>query len=230
MVALYRLANLLLPLSALFNKTQGASVQDDSTGEEVHRLHEPLDMKQHVETVIAIASDLLEKAGVDKDTQGQIVETIRVEVEAWTEQVKEDFERDPIKTTAIAAFNAAIFINPGIVFGPALKVIGFGKYIRAGALATKWQSRIGRVRPSSLFSFLQSAGAGGRAAGVMNNIARGGMFAQKATQWFQGGNRDSDEDGPRAKLQCEEQEGKDVKYGEKRQQDDKCDLQAQPHV
>lgn len=74
------------------------------------------------------------------------------------------------KTVATAAavgvgVGAAAWWGPGIVLGAlgfGLGALGFGSGgVKAGSLAALWHSSIGNVSAKSLFSILQSAGAGG---------------------------------------------------------------------
>ncbi|KAL1792833.1 hypothetical protein ACET3X_009340 [Alternaria dauci] len=54
-----------------------------------------------------------------------------------------------------------------------LAPIGFGMAgVTAGSAAVAWQSIIGNVPAGSLFSFLQSAGAGGQALGYLQTMCQ----------------------------------------------------------
>lgn len=95
------------------------------------------------------------------------------------------------KTVATAAavgvgVGAAVWWGPGIVLG----ALGFGSGgVKAGSLAALWHSSIGKVGAGSLFSILQSAGAGGAKAGSLFSILKsaGAAGTTSAGSKFAGG-------------------------------------------
>ncbi|KAH8801371.1 hypothetical protein F5884DRAFT_862071 [Xylogone sp. PMI_703] len=81
------------------------------------------------------------------------------------------------------AVNGAVIIAPGILWVPALGVVGFGPGgIGAGTWAAGIQSGIGNVAAGSVFATMQSAGAGGAGAAVLNTaVQAGGLLTTAGT-------------------------------------------------
>ncbi|KAI1313676.1 hypothetical protein F5Y03DRAFT_337388 [Xylaria venustula] len=104
-------------------------------------------------------------------------------VEAWVAQALEDIESDPIRTVLRAAedvANTVIFVFPGLIWGPILNLLGFGlEGIGLGTAAAAIHSAIGTASAYSPFSYLQSAGAGGYGAAVMDALVRGGILVKE---------------------------------------------------
>ncbi|KAF2745916.1 hypothetical protein M011DRAFT_527419 [Sporormia fimetaria CBS 119925] len=89
------------------------------------------------------------------------------------EQAKDWIIENPKKAAVIGGCLVAPPIA-GTIIGPALGFVGFGPGgVAAGSAAAVWQARIGNVVAPSVFSFLQSAAAGGAGATVVNGTAVG---------------------------------------------------------
>ncbi|KAI0975981.1 hypothetical protein F4678DRAFT_209606 [Xylaria arbuscula] len=104
-------------------------------------------------------------------------------VEAWVAQALKDIESDPIGTIIRAArdvTNTVAFVFPGLIWGPILNLLGFGLGgIGLGTAAAAIHSAIGTASAYSPFSYLQSAGAGGYGAAVMDAFVRGGILVKE---------------------------------------------------
>ncbi|KAF3903172.1 hypothetical protein ABW21_db0209469 [Orbilia brochopaga] len=82
-----------------------------------------------------------------------------------------------IKKVAVGTAIAGTLVGGAALMAPAaIGLLGFGSAgVGAGTFAAGWQASIGLVPAGSLFAFLQSAGAGGAALGVISQIAVGGI-------------------------------------------------------
>ncbi|KAI1739577.1 hypothetical protein F4680DRAFT_448955 [Xylaria scruposa] len=108
-------------------------------------------------------------------------------VRAWAAQADEDLHRDPGGTILRAAWDVTKFgivIAPGLLWGPALNLLGFGMGgIGQGTAAAAAHSVAGTVAARSPFALLQSAGAGGYGVAVMNTLTRGGVLLFEGGRW-----------------------------------------------
>ncbi|KAI0855214.1 hypothetical protein F4860DRAFT_52024 [Xylaria cubensis] len=89
---------------------------------------------------------------------------------AWAAQADEDLHRDP-GGTILRAWDAAKFaivIAPGLLWGPALNLLGFGT---------------GGVGSGSAAAAAQSARAGGYGVAVMDAVTRGGVLLFEGGKW-----------------------------------------------
>ena len=92
------------------------------------------------------------------------------------------------KTTRRIVTGAVVAPVAALLAPVALTAVGFGAAGPvAGSLATVWQASIGNVVAGSSFAFLQAAGMGGGAAGVLGWVAAGvgavaGAAAATATE------------------------------------------------
>ncbi|KAI1754076.1 hypothetical protein F4782DRAFT_61420 [Xylaria castorea] len=106
---------------------------------------------------------------------------------AWVAQADEDLHRDLGGTILRAAWDVTklgIVMAPGLIWGPALNLLGFGVGgIGQGTAAAAAQSAAGIVAARSPFAFLQSAGAGGYGVTVMNTLTRGGVLLFEGGKW-----------------------------------------------
>ncbi|KAI8945006.1 hypothetical protein F4801DRAFT_584836 [Xylaria longipes] len=105
---------------------------------------------------------------------------------AWVAQLEENLHTDPGGTILRAAWDVAkvgILMAPGLVWGPALNLLGFGTVIGPGTTASAAQSVLGPVAARSPFAFLQSAGGGGYGVAAMNTLTRGGVLLFEGLKW-----------------------------------------------
>ncbi|KXH50306.1 hypothetical protein CSAL01_09262 [Colletotrichum salicis] len=117
-----------------------------------------------------------------------------------------DWMRENPGTTAsygLSASSLAVLAAPALVAAPALGLAGFGSQgIVAGSAAAGIQAGIGNVVAPSLFATLQSAGAAGYGAAVVNGVIQTGAgVSATAFAWWgvakkkEGGKTDKEEDG-----------------------------------
>ncbi|KAJ2989357.1 hypothetical protein NUW58_g3506 [Xylaria curta] len=108
--------------------------------------------------------------------------------EAWAAQAGEDLKKDLGGTVLRAIWDVAragAVMIPGLIWGPALNLLGFGmEGVGRGTAAAAMQSAIGTVAAYSPFAFLQSAGAGGYGATAMDTLTRGAVLAFKGGRWI----------------------------------------------
>ncbi|KAK5707438.1 hypothetical protein LTR17_020675 [Elasticomyces elasticus] len=93
-----------------------------------------------------------------------------------------DYIRNNPKDTAYHVIQGVVFFTPGSVYGPLLKVSGFGRLgHRAHTLATAFQKAYGGAVPAgSWLSSLTSAGMGGRGRITLDRITRLGALTAGA--------------------------------------------------
>ncbi|KAI9781000.1 MAG: hypothetical protein M1839_006439 [Geoglossum umbratile] len=88
--------------------------------------------------------------------------------------------RDEIKAhlyrTAPRVTNGIVFLAPGLVTGPTPWSMGF---CSAGPVAA-YQATVGNIPASSLFAYLESAGAAGYGAAGVNAVARASAILSEA--------------------------------------------------
>ncbi|KAK1656456.1 hypothetical protein BDP81DRAFT_389231 [Colletotrichum phormii] len=116
-----------------------------------------------------------------------------------------DWMRENPGTTAcygLSASSLAVLAAPALVAAPALGLAGFGSQgIVAGSAAAGIQAGIGNVVAPSLFATLQSAGAAGYGAAVVNGVIQAGAgVSATAFAWWGAkkkdcGEIDKEEDG-----------------------------------
>ncbi|KAL2884165.1 hypothetical protein SGCOL_000103 [Colletotrichum sp. CLE4] len=116
-----------------------------------------------------------------------------------------DWMRENPGTTTcygLSASSLAVLAAPALVAAPALGLAGFGSQgIVAGSAAAGIQAGIGNVVAPSLFATLQSAGAAGYGAAVVNGVIQAGAgFSATAFAWWGAkkkdrGEIDKEEDG-----------------------------------
>ncbi|KAK1700908.1 hypothetical protein BDP55DRAFT_625174 [Colletotrichum godetiae] len=116
-----------------------------------------------------------------------------------------DWMRENPGTTTcygLSASSLAVLAAPALVAAPALGLAGFGSQgIVAGSAAAGIQAGIGNVVAPSLFATLQSAGAAGYGATVVNGVIQAGAgFSATAFAWWGAkkkdrGEIDKEEDG-----------------------------------
>ncbi|KAI0543707.1 hypothetical protein F4679DRAFT_567758 [Xylaria curta] len=106
---------------------------------------------------------------------------------AWAAQADEDLHRDPggtILRTAWDVTKLGIVIAPGLLWGPALNLLGFRiGGIGQGTAAAAAHSVVGKVAARSPIAVLQSAGDGGYGVAVMDTLTRGGMLLLEGGKW-----------------------------------------------
>ncbi|KAI1097311.1 hypothetical protein F4804DRAFT_327962 [Jackrogersella minutella] len=83
---------------------------------------------------------------------------------------------NPKSATMYGIAGTAIIV-PGAFSAPALGVIGFGANVMPGSIAAGAQAGIGNVAAGSLFATLQSAGAHGYGAAIVNAAVQAGGAA-----------------------------------------------------
>jgi len=79
-----------------------------------------------------------------------------------------------------AGVGLTVLAVPALVSVPCLAAVGFGSNIAAVSFASVWQGFIGNVATGSLFSILQSAGAGGYGLAMVNGAVQVGATAVTA--------------------------------------------------
>jgi len=79
-----------------------------------------------------------------------------------------------------AGVGLTVLAAPALVSAPCLAAAGFGSNIVAGSYAAVTHSTIGNAVAGSLFSTLQSAGAGGYGLAVVNGVVQVGATALTA--------------------------------------------------
>ncbi|MCJ1378291.1 hypothetical protein MMC17_001388 [Xylographa soralifera] len=89
----------------------------------------------------------------------------------------EDWIKEHPYQTAFYVVNGIVFIAPGLITAPLLGLMGFGSLgPKAGSAASAFQATVGNVPKGAIFALLESAGAGGYGAGIVNGFAQGGAL------------------------------------------------------
>jgi len=79
--------------------------------------------------------------------------------------------------TPLYVVNVIVFFAPGLVTTPLLGLMGFGSLgPRAASAASVYHSKVRNVPKGAIFALLESAGAGGYGARIVNGLARGGAI------------------------------------------------------
>ncbi|KAK5699926.1 hypothetical protein LTR97_006060 [Elasticomyces elasticus] len=100
-----------------------------------------------------------------------------VKLEDLPRETRDHIRKNP-KDTAYYVIQGVVFFTPGAVYGPLLKVSGFGRLgHRAHTLATAFQKAYGGAVPAgSWLSRLTSAGMGGRGRITLDRMTRLGAL------------------------------------------------------
>ncbi|KAF2765561.1 hypothetical protein EJ03DRAFT_254888, partial [Teratosphaeria nubilosa] len=86
--------------------------------------------------------------------------------------------------TASYVVQGIVFINPCLVSGPALRLLGFGfRGPTAETIATVLHSRLGAVPAGSWFAIADSAAMGGQGKMAVNGLVRVGTAAVGLAKW-----------------------------------------------
>ncbi|KAI0402459.1 hypothetical protein F4802DRAFT_600061 [Xylaria palmicola] len=108
--------------------------------------------------------------------------------EEWVLQAQEGLQRDPVGTVLKVTWDVTkvvVVFLPGLIWGPTLGLLGFEVGgVGRGTVAASVHSMLGRIASGSWFAFLQSAGARGYGAPVMDALFRLGMVVKEAGTWF----------------------------------------------
>ncbi|KAI4242568.1 MAG: hypothetical protein L6R40_003949 [Gallowayella cf. fulva] len=97
-----------------------------------------------------------------------------------------DWVIDHPNEVAQYAATGVVILYPGIVVAPILRVVGFASGgVVAGSAAATHQASLSPVAAKSIFSTLQSAGAGGYGLAVANGVVRAGGAVVNAVPVYQ---------------------------------------------